>query len=331
MLDIDHEGPAVYDERVQSPPRFHAALALLVCFTAGALVTGCEELTDDADGGPGAMPESDARPTGPGCGLATEPEPNDTSGEAAPYFVGTSAVGCLAHADDVDVYEIKAPAVDLAGGYFQASLTDVGAGTVAVEVASARDNAAFLRGTFTNTPAASLFFFWAAAPGETYRIAVSRFSSASGPFRFTLRANYTRLPDPFEPNDDRNAAKALSLGVVHEALFFAGHQTESVAATDFSDWYSVTLASGPVSVKLQGVPTTVRPEVELFDASNTSVSAAAMYNNTPGGDLATGATVRAGAHRLVVRIFALAPDTAGKVTTLPDNFMRPYRLTVSQP
>ncbi|HEY0710954.1 MAG TPA: hypothetical protein VGG33_29395 [Polyangia bacterium] len=289
----------------------------------------CQELGDGADAGAGDAGADAEQPPGPGCGLASEPEPNDTVAQASPLTAGAAVVGCLASAADLDIYEVKAPAAG--SGFFQGGLTEVGAGTLSVEVSSARDNAPFLRGTFTSTPGASLFFYWATAPGESYRIAVARFGSAAAPFRFALRATYTGIVDAFEPNDTRAEAKPITLGRPVDAFFFAGHQTEAVDPAAFSDWYSVTLAPGTLTIKLRNVPTSVRPEVELFDAGNNSVRGLTMYNNTPGGSIDVMGPVTAGPHRLVVRIFALAPETAGRGEKVPDNYRQPYQLIVSQP
>jgi hypothetical protein len=302
------------------------------CWLAALGLSACEDVGNTADAGAMDGGQTDTgNLAGPGCGLASEPEPNDTTGQAADYVLGSAAQGCLASATDIDIYEVKASPVGAAGGYFQASLTEVGPGTVSVDVSSAHDNAPFLRGTFTNAPGASLFFHWAGVAGGTYRVAISRFSAAAAPFRFTLRANYTAVADTFEPNDTRGEAKPIALGTAIDAFFFAGHADESVEPVEFSDWYSVGLATGAVTIKLRNVPTSVRPEVEVFDANNNSVRSLSMYNNTPGGSLDVTGTVTSGPHRLVVRIFAVAPETAGKGDVVPDNYTQPYQLTVSQP
>ncbi|HEY0714387.1 MAG TPA: hypothetical protein VGF45_17015, partial [Polyangia bacterium] len=292
--------------------RSRGTALLILRLLLGSAVPACQDLGDAADAGAFDGGASDAASSAPGCGLSNEPEPNDSAAQATSYVIGSAAQGCLASASDVDVFEVKAPTTGTAGGYFQGSLTEVGAGTLAVEITSARDNAPFLRGTFTNTPGASLFFYWAAAPGGTYRVAVSRFSAAAAPFRFTFRSAYTAVNDTFEPNDTREEAKPVALGNAISAFFFAGHVSEVVEPAAFSDWYSVVLAAGTASFRLTNVPTSVRPEIEVYDANNNRVRALSMYSNTPGGNLDITGPVAAGPHRLVVRIFALAPETAGK-------------------
>src|SRR5450432_1147492 len=60
------------------------------------------------------------------CGFSGEVEPNETRDMATPYTFGTAMAGCVASSADHDFYEFTAPVADLAGGYIQITLTDVG-------------------------------------------------------------------------------------------------------------------------------------------------------------------------------------------------------------
>ncbi len=57
-----------------------------------------------------------------------EIEPNEDRDHATPYTPGTTVVASVSSETDVDFYETVAPAGDLSGGYYQASITGVGAG-----------------------------------------------------------------------------------------------------------------------------------------------------------------------------------------------------------
>ncbi len=301
------------------------AWVLLACF----VLAGCEELLGGGDAGPDSGSVGrDAGSSGPGCGLASEPEPNDDRSQAA-ALPGGGATGCVATAADVDFYEVAAPN-DPAGGYFQASVTDVGAGKVEVKVFSATDNAQIDR-VFTSDAGASQFFFWAAAPGQRYRLAVVGLQPFNAGFRYTLRAGYSRINDPFEPNDTRDTAKPITLGAANAAFMFAGHRSGAVESGAFRDWYSVILGAGMVNVRVDDVPTNVRVEAFLYDADGSMVDAARMANDTFGGSInVTTAVLKPGPHRLELGTFPPAPETSGKGNVLPDNYTRAYKVTVTQ-
>jgi hypothetical protein len=314
---------------------FLQGVGLVAALLGATALGGCQDLLESlADGGApdGGAGTGGSGGAGPflGCGLSAEPEPNDTRTQATPYSAGTSARGCLAATADVDFYETSAPASP-AGGYYQGAITDVGSGTVDVKVYTASDNAPLLQGTFTVDPGASLFFYWAAAPGQTYRVAVSPFNPFTGPFLYTFKATYTAAVDAFEPNDTRAQAKPITVGVPISALFFAGHKRSTVSDDEFKDFYSFDLNAGMVTLKIDNVPSMVRPEVLLYDGANNSIGPARMFNNTPGGSIDVSTTVARGPHTLEVRVFTLAPETADDKMAVPDHFTQPYRLTVSQP
>jgi hypothetical protein len=328
----DHAAPT----RPPAGPREQRRARTLALVLLGAGVfAGCDELLNAVgDGGVDGLPMQNrdgGMMSGPGCGLANEPEPNDNRNLATPYTPGNSVTGCIGSMDDVDFYETTVPIGDQAGGYYEAQIADVGDGTIDVKVFTASDNAPLLR-AFTSSPGASLFFYWAGAPGATYRIAVTRLNPLTSAFRYNLRASYRKVNDTYEPNDTRDSAKPITIGTPVSAFLFTGHRAEAVDSAEFNDWYSFTLAAGTVTIKVTDVPGNVRPDVMLYDSENTMVQAAHMSNPTSGGGINVTTTVtKPGPHRLVLGTFPPAPDTAGKSMTPPDSFVKPYTLTVSQP
>jgi hypothetical protein len=260
------------------------------------------------------------------CGI-DEPEPNDTRETATPYTPGTAVVACLDTRTDVDFYEMTVPATDVAGGYFQASITDVGSATVDVRVISATDSGIILANAYTSQRGASLFFFWAAAPGQTYRISVTRFVN-SDVARYTFKADYVKIDDASEPNDTREQAKPLALGVATPGYFFTGYRSKEITEVEYHDWYSLTLAAAPVAIRIENVALNVQARAELVDAAGVVVKRETAANS--GSDLIVSIPVpAAGAYRLLVWP-ALLPDVTGKVMAIPDSFKRAYKLTVSQ-
>jgi hypothetical protein len=291
---------------------------------------GYPEVVYSSDaGGPGG--DASAETAGGGtCGLV-EAEPNDSRDRATPYSAGAAVTACLGTPEDVDFYELTAPAADLAGGYYTAAVSDVGDGRVEVKVYTASDNANLLDNAYTTERGASLSFFWAAAPGQKYRISVARFQVADAPFKYTFKADYTKVSDAFEPNDTRDQARPIALGTPVSAALFAGHKGQEVAATAFEDWYQATLASGKLTVKLENVPTDVRAEVRLVDPAGQPLDPRAQSLDAGAGLTLTRDALPAGTYKVVVAIYAVAPLTAGRGMTVPDSYTRSYKLTVTQP
>jgi hypothetical protein len=291
---------------------------------------GCGSSTSKVEGGAG-NPEAAGADAGLPCGV-TEREPNDTRDIAIPYTAGADVIACLGNADDVDFYEVTAPMTDLAGGYYQGSLTNIGATDVQAQVYSARDNSLVLDNNYNVDQGGSLYFYWAAAPGEKYRVAVSKFAVLNQPAKYTFKAVYSKLDDTFEPNDTRETAKALALSTPVMAFFFTGFRGGDIRPEEYQDWFSLTLAAGPTTIKIDNVATDVRPQVTLLDPMGETVSVSNNYNLTPGGSLNAKATiVTAGSYRMMIDVFSVQPDAANKAMAVPDSFKRPYTLTVSQP
>src|SRR4029078_3840804 len=81
--------------------------------------------------------------------------------------------------------------------------------------------------------------------------------------RYTVRATYTALPDPTEPNDTRFDAKTITVGTPVMGDLFAGYARENVAS--FDDYYKVTLAAGSATVNLDIVPSNLSTQIWLYD------------------------------------------------------------------
>ena len=295
----------------------------------------CQELLNAADGGVDGGPSGNGGAGGnatspPGCGLASEPEPNDSRDHATPYQAGASVIGCMVSGEDIDTYEFQAPSGDPAGGYYEGALTDVGPGRIEAQISSASDNGQIDR-THTDDSGSSLFFYFAAAPGQKYRVAVANLPPFTAGFRYTFKATYTKLADAYEPNDTRESAKPIPLGTPISAFMFAGHKTSAVASEEFTDWYSFTLGAGMVNIRVDDVPSNVRVEAFLYDADGTKVDAPRMSNDNFGGSFdVTTKVITPGPHRLELGTFPPAPLPYGKGMNLPDNFTKPYKLTVTQ-
>ena len=63
----------------------------------------------------------------------------------------------------------------------------------------------------------------ATTPGASYQVEMAAWSPASSlpASRYTVRATYTALPDPTEPNDTRFDAKTITVGTPVQAYTVA--------------------------------------------------------------------------------------------------------------
>lgn len=287
---------------------------------AGAGASSDEATTSDSDS---------ADPCGP------EASPNDTRDTPTSYTPGTDYVGCIGTNSDVDFYEVTAPQADAAGGYYAASITNVGAnGIVEIDIYEDRDNARLFQ-RYSETAGASLGFYFATTPGEKYLISVLDNKGTSKPYQYTLHMDYTKIDDMYEPNDDREHAKPVKLNTPVQAYYSAGLRDAMAGDSDWQDWYSLTLdKSATVSVKLTSVPTNIKPTINIYDPDGTEVGSG-DYEVTGGSAAGFSHAVSvSGVYTLRVAIFANTPARVGGSTTVgevADNLTRPYMLTITQP
>jgi hypothetical protein len=284
-----------------------------------------------ADGG-GVGDGGDGGDAGGSEAGGMEIEPNEDRDHATPYTPGTTVIASVG-GTDVDFYEMVAPAGDLSGGYYQASITDVGTGAIRAVVYTATDNG-MIHQVSTSTQGGSLFFYWAAAPAQKYRIAINGSANASAPYKYTFQIQYTRVNDTFEPNDTRDvdASKMLTLGTPITAYYFTGYKSMTINVPDYQDWFALDLAAGMATVKIDNPITNWRPMFEIIDALGNPLSDAREVASTAGASIDHPFMVTtAGKYRAVIQGYGnQAVDEADNGTTLPDNFTRPYTLTISQ-
>ena len=245
--------------------------------------------------------------------------------------------GSVGSDTDVDYYEITVPAGDLAGGYYQASITGVGAGLlVHAEVYTASDNERIHQAT-PATAGASLFFYWAAAAGQKYGIAVSRSRTLSLPNNYTLQILYTKINDAFEPNDTSggDAPKLVTAGVPVTAYFFAGFKTRLIDAAEYQDWFALDLPAGMNTITLANVASNWRPMITLMDDMGNPLAAARVIASIAGAGINKPFMVTTpGRYRALIEGYGnqgIVGGGHGSAMTVPDNFTKPYTFTVSQP
>jgi hypothetical protein len=255
-------------------------------------------------------------------------EPNNSRDQATAYALGSSVLGCVGVEDDADYFEFTVPN-DAAGGYVQLLLSEVGDGNLAATVYSASDNGQIVN-SYATTRGQNVAAFFAVAPDQKFRVSVDDFGGFDKPYRYALKASYTKLEDAFEPNDTREQAKPITLGAPVNAFLFAGHATSNVTDYAFYDFYKLPVTAAQVTVKLENVPLNVTGDLRLFDAEGREV--ASKYETTGGASVTLTHTVEtAGDYSVRVGNFSTLPEVSGRVANVPDHFTRAYKLTTSQP
>jgi len=281
--------------------------------TAGA--SGTAGGTPDAGGGTG------------GPIIVTEVEPNNDRDAAVPYTVGTQVMA-MSMSGDSDYFALTPPPEDLAGGYYQVRISNVGAGNVHLIVYSATDNGkiGFADGAGAGQDS---FFYWAARPGQTYHVSANG-GGTSAVFGYTFAVTYTKINDPYEPNDDRDTPKPIVLDQTITAYFFSGFASSQNSVDQ--DWYTIDLAAGPATALLTNVASNVKLQLDLVNAANETQK---LGSSLSLGSSVTGSfTVPAqgGRYSIVVVPFSFnANEQQGPSMTVIDSFKRPYNLVVTQP
>ncbi|MGC4089496.1 MAG: hypothetical protein QM756_16720 [Polyangiaceae bacterium] len=226
-----------------------------------------------------------------------EAEPNETT--STPMSVGTDASvhATFSAGTDVDYYRVVSPG-NAAGGYFEFSITDIPQGEFALSVLSGI-NFGVVGSTNTATVGQSYFGYWAAAPGETFLFKVTAKAGQVYPYSYVLNIKYTPAVDPLEPNDTRQTATDLALGVPTQGLLFTGYVANSITTAEYDDWYRVVLAAGPVTAALTNVPASTNAKVVLYNSGGTQVLS--VPNGTLSADVTLSTSITTpGTYYLVV-------------------------------
>ena len=112
---------------------------------------------------------------------ARKSRPNDDRDHATAYPLGVPVHACLQSPADIDFYQFTAPASPAQGGYVKVQLTDVGQdGSIEGHIFAAHDNGEF-ESSYNATSGGSVFFFFAAKAGATFRLRVNRFAGVDKP------------------------------------------------------------------------------------------------------------------------------------------------------
>lgn len=305
----------------------------------GAVVAGCTVTTgsDTPDASPTPVVPSpspdggaDAPTTGGGCDFG---EPNDTRETAKAISLDqTYANLCVSNpdrTDELDFFEITAPASDLAGGYVELEISNVQNGGLAdMIVTSSSDNDVVFE-TYTTDEGASVSGWLTVAPGAKYRIQVNRFAGAGKRFAYDLSTKYTAIKDAYEPNDKKEDAKPIALNTAIMASSAAHSARADLQAGDDQDWFKFTLAAGAANIRMSNVASDYMCDAELFDATGAKVGE--VYQTTPGADCLLAATeLTGGQYFLQLHQFAGLPRRGAGDKPVASFVTQQYKLEVTQ-
>ena len=158
----------------------------------------------------------------------------------------------------------------------------------------------------STTPGAGLVYRFLGGPDEQYFVRVSNYygKSIGG---YLLRVMATTAFDAHEPNDSVLTARAIAIGKEIQAAIMDGKDR----------FFRIEPPAGAsrIDVKVANMSTTLRPRVDLYDASKSHIGN--RQNTTGGGDVAYSQVVTPGA-QFYIRVGDYYGEAEGA-----------YRLTVS--
>ena len=304
-----------------------------------AFVAGCTIATTPADPLPTPSPTptttvdggSEAGPiVGSGCDFG---EPNDIREQAKAIDLNASYTSlCVSnpdHADELDFFEITAPASDLAGGVVEVLLSNVKSGGLAeIIVTSVADNGVIFD-AYTTDAGANVSGWLSVSPGAKYRIRVSRFGGAGDRFAYDLSTKYTAIKDAFEPNNKKEDAKSISVNAPIEASAAAHSAKAELEPGDDDDWYKVTLAAGVATIKMTNNGSDHLCDMQLLDAAGQKVDE--RYTTTPGADCVMDAReLKGGSYFLRLNTFGGHPIRGEANKPVAPYVLQSYKLEVQQ-
>jgi hypothetical protein len=274
-------------------------------------------------GADGATPAGGSDP----CDQA-EAKTNDDRDHATPYALGSEFDACLQKNTDVDFYSYTIPSSPAQGGYVVVSITQVGTeGGMDMTTQAAADNGDVVH-TY-GTGGQSIFTWFNAAAGASFRLAVKYFNGGDKPTPYTLKIAYKGVPDANEPNDLRTKATAIMNGKAVSGYLFAGYvNSTGIVDSTWEDWFKVTLPAGTASLALTDLASDVNGNVTLYDANGSQISN--KYEPTEGASVVMSQSVTAGDYYVKVTPFT-TPGVKGEGSNVPAYLGQAYTLTVGVP
>lgn len=245
-------------------------------------------------------PDDGVRDGGVAAALAVkggvEQEPNNSLLEANLAQIGTTIVGEISPAGDVDTYLFHY--VSKLRDIVQVKLSNQST-TLTPALALYNQSKARIGNWYSATAGSDLSFSFSADPDQDYFVQVSSFANDVG--KYTLALLPQRAYDEYEPNDD----------VFHATLLKAGQEiVANVMDPKDIDWYRLTgLTHKQVTVHFENQSTTLVPVVTLHNQSKAQIDQ--KYSVTAGADLDLSFSADPG-QDYYIQVAAFGGSSAGK-------------------
>jgi hypothetical protein len=245
-------------------------------------------------------PDDGIRDRGVAAALAVkggvEQEPNNSLLEANLAQIGTTIVGEISPAGDVDTYLFHY--VSKLRDVVQVKLSNQST-TLTPALALYNQSKARIGNWYSATAGSDLSFSFSADPDQDYFVQVSSFANDVG--KYTLAVLPQRAYDEYEPNDD----------VFHATLLKAGQEiVANVMDPKDIDWYRLTgLTQKQVTVHFENQSTTLVPVVTLHNQSKAQIDQ--KYSVTAGADLDLSFSADPG-QDYYIQVAAFGGSSAGK-------------------
>jgi hypothetical protein len=284
-------------------------------------------------GGSGGMAGSAGR--GGSGGVSSDPcgpetQPNEDRDHALPLELNTDVKLCLQNSADLDFYELKTPATPAQGGFYVVKVTEVGtSGGLRIIAQAAADNGDVQQNN--GSSGMSVFLWFNAKAGATFRLHTLSYTGGTSAVPYTLRVDYTGVPDDNEPNDVRGAATALEPNTPIQGYLFAGYENStSVAAAAWEDWFKVHLPGGTAQIAVTDMASDIGARVELFDSLG--VSKDSNYGQAGVSVVWTPPVADTPAGDYLIKISQYTGGVTNDYgSTIPAYLTQPYTLKVTTP
>ncbi len=273
-----------------------------------------------------------------GCPDPNVFEPDDSLGTAHAGTLGTILRACIYPATDVDTYSFQVPTDSTVGGVLNVRLVEASLDIVPgiTFFAQSTSQIAQFPGT---TPGENVGAFLAVAPGETIYVQVY---ATSGEGNYGLEVDYTPVNDPNEPDNTFAQAKSVGDGGVTTGLYLFHPQSSSTPLPDYLSF--AVNDGGTAAVQVAGLPTSLNPEVHLYDPTQTELAALGPADAGPDGGAAWAGPIVDGG--VVLSLSAAVPGPGTYYVKVsaddrpsdwvgpgapPAHFTQPYSVTVTSP
>lgn len=177
-------------------------------------------------------------------------------------------------------------------------------------------------------PGETARFFWAAAPEASFDLHLAAEGGAPDT-RTILRAEWTSVPDVYEPNYYFEDAATIAAGESIEAWSFAGYDQEgSISDKDLHDYFLVGLKEGALQVLTEDEPDEFSLEIALFERSGEELPLT-LVDEHPGGRTVAGSVPAGASYVLRVQpVWYRQEEPVGVGSDLPSWFTRPYTVQI---